>query len=85
MDYPVLPSIHLNGTGRNTLLKEYKEAYDKLVDFKEAFRSITFNGRDYYVQGNTAFSKARTDRDIMEHKIGSLMQYLKAHLIHLGE
>ena len=79
-----LPSIHLNGTGRDTLLKEYKEAYEKLIDFKEAFRAITFNGRDYYVQSSTAFSEARTERDIMEHKIGSLMQYLEAHLLHLS-
>lgn len=80
-----LPSIHLNGTSRAMLTEGYLAAYHKLQEFKDAFRSIEFNARDYYVQGSTAFAKARTDRDIMEHKIGALMQYLEAHLIHLGE
>ena len=80
-----LPSIHINGTSRATLSEGYLAAYHKLQEFKAAFRSIEFNARDYYVQGNTAFSTARSERDIMEHKIGSLMQYLEAHLIHLGE
>ena len=80
----VLPTVHLNGTGRKTLTEGYLSAYSKLIEFRDAFRSIEFNARDYYVQSNTAFAEARTDRDVMEHKIGSLMQYLEAHLIHLG-
>jgi hypothetical protein len=80
-----LPTIHLNGTGRSALLDQYNHAYKKLVDFKDAFRLIDFNARDYYVQSNTAFYEARTERDVMEHKIGALMQYLEAHLIHLSE
>lgn len=82
--YP-LPSIHLNGTSRATLLADYKAAYEKLHSFSRSFRSIEFNARDYYVQGPDAFAKARTERGIMEHKIDSLMQYLIAHLIHLSD
>ena len=79
------PTVHLNGTSRKMLAEGYQSAYSKLIEFRNAFRSIEFNARDYYVQSNTAFAEARTDRDIMEHKIGSLIQYLEAHLIHLGE
>lgn len=79
-----LPTIHLNGTSRDALLEEYNEAYKKLIEFKEAFRAITLNARDYYVQSNTAFYSARTERDLMEHRIGALMQYLEAHLLHLA-
>ena len=79
-----LPTIHLNGTGRQTLLDDYNAAYHKLIEFRDAFRSIGFNARDYYVQSNTAFAEARQERDIMEHKIGALMQYLEDHLIHLA-
>jgi hypothetical protein len=80
-----LPSIHLNGTGRKMLTDDYQTAYRKLIEFRDAFRSIEFNARDYYVQAEGSFSRASTDRDIMEHKIGSLMQYLEAHLLHLSE
>lgn len=81
---PTLPTIHLNGTGRTTLLSDYQAAYEKLIEFRDAFRSIEFNARDYYVQSANAFYEARTERDIMEHKIGALMQYLEDHLIHLA-
>lgn len=80
-----LPSIHLNGTGRRMLTDDYSAAYNKLIEFRDSFRAIEFNARDYYPQGNSAFSKARTERDIMEHKIGSMMQYLEDHLLHLAE
>jgi hypothetical protein len=80
-----LPSIHLNGTGRKMLTEDYTAAYHKLIEFRDSFRSIEFNARDYYVQSNSVFSAARTERDIMEHKIGSLMEYLEAHLVHLSE
>ena len=80
-----LPAVHLNGTSRKMLAEGYQSAYSKLIEFRDAFHSIEFNPRDYYVKSNTAFADARADRDIMEHKIGSLMKYLDAHLIHLGE
>jgi len=79
-----LPTVHLNGTSRKRLTDDYQAAYEKLIEFRDSFRSIEFNARDYYVQSNIAFSEARTERDIMEHKIGSLMQYLEAHIIHLA-
>lgn len=79
-----LPTVHLNGTSRQMLFDDYNDAYKKLIEFRDSFHSIEFNARDYYVQSNTAFSAARAERDIMEHKIGSLMQYLEAHLIHLA-
>lgn len=80
-----LPSIHINGTGRQMLSEGYLEAYRKLMDFREAFQAIEFNARDYYVQSSTAFTQARTERDAQHRRIGELMTYLEAHLLHLGE
>lgn len=79
-----LPTVHLNGTSRQTLINDYNAAYRKLIEFRDAFRSIEFNARDYYVQSNTAFAGARQERDVMEHKIAALMQYLEDHLLHLA-
>lgn len=79
-----LPSIHLNGTSRQMLASGYHEAYRKLIEFRDAFASIEFNARDYYVQGPEAFSQARADRDTQFHRIGELMNYLEAHLLHIG-
>jgi hypothetical protein len=81
----ILPSVHLNGTGRTMLLDGYKEAYEKLQEFKDSFHTIEFNARDYYVQSPTAFSEARTQRDSQLNAVRRLMEYLEAHLTHLAE
>lgn len=79
-----LPTIHLNGTGRDTLRRDYMKAYEALHAFCDAFRAIEFNARDYYVQSNTAFSEARADREREHRRIAEVMAYLEAHLAHLS-
>lgn len=79
-----LPSIHLNGTSRKMLREDYTKAYHALIEFRDAFQAIEFNARDYYVQGPDAFNQARTERDAQFQRIGDLMSYLEAHLIHIG-
>jgi hypothetical protein len=79
-----LPTIHLNGTGRDTLLRDYSEAYTQLIKFRDAFARIEFNARDFYVQGSDAFPRARSARDELRLRIGQLMEYLEAHLAHLA-
>lgn len=80
-----LPTIHLNGTSREMLASGYQEAYRKLIEFRDAFNKIEHNSRDYYIQGPDAYYKARDQRDAQRQHIGDLMQYLEAHLLHLGE
>jgi hypothetical protein len=84
MKSPTLPTIHLNGTGRQTLLDHYNDAYRALVTAHAAFTEIEFNARDYYPQGPDAYHRARTERDCALHKFGQLKEYLEAHLIHLA-
>jgi len=80
-----LPSIHLNGTSRVTLLDGYLHAYQLLCQASDALNSVEFNARDYYVQGPDAWSRATTERDAMRHHIRRLKEYLEAHLIHLSD
>lgn len=80
-----LPSIHLNGTGRKTLAEGYQRAYVAVQDAITAFNEIEFNARDYYVQSDGAWPKARTERDCAAAHLHQAHAYLEAHLIHLGE
>lgn len=80
-----LPTVHLNGTGRKMLADDYGTAYRALQAAIQAFQTIEFNARDYYVQGQDAFSHARTARDVQLHHLCRVRDYLEAHLIHLGE
>lgn len=79
-----LPTIHLNGTGRDTLLAEYRDAYRALNAARDAFCATTCNGRDFYPQGPDAYSRARTERDMMLQHFDALKLYLEKHLVHLG-
>ncbi len=52
------PTLHLNGTGKEMLLKGYMAAYHALREAQKAMESIEFNPRDYYVQGPEAWTEA---------------------------
>lgn len=79
-----LPTIHLNGTGRDMLEDGYYNAYLKLQEAIRAFGSIEFNARDYYVSPDpAAFYKARTERDIARAQLAGVATYLETHLAHI--
>lgn len=78
-----LPTLHLNGTGRNVLLAGYKDAYHCICTAHAAFSVIEFNARDYYVQGPDAYTRARTERYRMCNLFHELKHYLETHLAHL--
>lgn len=52
------PTIHLNGTSRNELLVAWESAYDALEVAYKALKETAPNGRDYYLQGDGAYSDA---------------------------
>jgi hypothetical protein len=79
------PSVHLNGTGKTTLTKEYDAAADALETFREKFGQITCHGRDYYVQGPDAYSKARDERNEIWAHISAVEAYLNDIRINLHD
>jgi hypothetical protein len=80
-----LPTIHLNGTSRQTLTDGYFAAHQRLCEAIAAFQTIEFNARDYYVAGPDAWSAAYTERGRAGNHLHEALMYLEAHLIHLGE
>lgn len=55
-----IPTIHLNGSSRNTLIEQYKAEYKAVDTALEVLRSNrVLHARDYYVQKDQfAFAKA---------------------------
>ena len=78
-----LPTVHLNGTGGDTLLAEYDHAADKFGEFVAAWCAITHHPRDYYVQGEGAFLAAQAERREIAALLCRVEEYLDAHRIHL--
>lgn len=52
------PTIHLNGTSRETLLELYAKASDSLGMAYDDLKQAAPNGRDYYTQGPEAMDAA---------------------------
>ena len=80
-----LPTIHLNGTGANTLMADYETARNALMDFREKFGAIEFNSRDYYVDGPESWEEATDARIEINEMIRDINRYLERHLIHIHD
>jgi hypothetical protein len=73
-----LPTIHINGTGAETLRAEYKALSKALQAAEDRLLAATCNGRDFYPQGPDAYYAARQERDGMLAKLHEVMDYANA-------
>lgn len=53
-----IPTIHINGTSRQSLIEGFEKAADALADAIVAVGETCPNARDYYPQGNDAHHRA---------------------------
>ena len=77
------PTVHSNGTAYKDLWQGYEAAYNAIRSAQEALSKIEFNGRDYYVKDDDAFTKARDHRDDQFTALGQVEEYLLQHLLSL--
>ena len=76
-----IPTVHLNGTGYETLHREYNAAYNAVKKAIHALQETTCNGRDYYVQGGSAYYRARDERQAAIQKLADTRDYLAEILV----
>ena len=57
-----IPTIHLNGTGKDTLTAEYYAAYKAIKTAVETLAAATSNCRDFYPQGVDAYHRHKEER-----------------------
>lgn len=67
------PTIHLNGTSKESLVEYWNDAYAALQDALTALQHAAPNGRDYYPQGPEAIQTAETEHRLRLMKIQSVM------------
>lgn len=79
-----LPCIHLNGTGGDTLLREYLNAHRELNIFVGALVKTTCHGRDYYPLGDEAHQDALRTRRAIYSLCDEIDAYLCDHIKHLS-
>lgn len=72
------PTIHMNGTSRDALFDETANALGALRDALRAMGDAGPNARDYYPQGEGAFTEARNEHEARIRKVREVMAELEA-------
>ena len=79
-----MPTIHMNGTGRERLVSGYTDAWRAMKKARETLANVEFHARDYYVQGDEAYQKARAQRDAQFADLNRIQSELEAILMHIS-
>jgi hypothetical protein len=82
MENPTLPTFHLNGTGAESILNEYKEVCFAVQKAMDALAKATCHPRDFYVQLEGSWEQAKAERDEMFRKLKEVQDYASAWTEH---
>lgn len=81
----VIPTIHLNGTGKETLLREYVNAMNAVEAAIVALQEVTCHGRDYYPQGKEAITASMEQKQRQWLKLKEVHDELETIAIAISE
>jgi len=76
------PTIHLNGTGRDSLVEGWEAAWNAAEAAFEALKRTAPNGRDYYPQEPGALEKAIDEHRDRLRKIQAVQDELQELIEH---
>lgn len=85
MAVTVKPVVHLNGTPKEQLLEQVRDAMSGIDLARTALCIAAPNGRDYYPVGPTAFNEALRDHDDRQRKLREVYEDLEVIATHLLE
>jgi hypothetical protein len=80
-----LPTIHLNGTGAESLRVEYNKVRLAAKATADALAQATCNARDFYPQEPGAFQQAQADRQGMFRLLQLVEDYAEAWEAHAAD
>lgn len=72
------PTIHLNGTGRDSLIEQQCNAARSLRAALEALGEAAPNARDYYPQGGDAYPAARAEHESRVSRVRAVLEEVEA-------
>jgi hypothetical protein len=77
-----LPTIHLNGTGADSLQREYRAVRKAVAAAADALAAATCNARDFYPQDPEAWHKAQAERAEAFRLLQQVSDYAEAWELH---
>lgn len=72
------PTVHMNGTGKQSLLGDLEHAHLKVREAITALANAAPNARDYYVQSMDSYYAARTEHCDRVQKLVDVRKDLEA-------
>ena len=81
----MVPTLHLNGTSKTSLIDDLCEASHALNVAYDAMKRCGPNGRDYYPQGPDAWGKARDEWTEIQKQLHAIREKVVAVMIHIHE
>ena len=75
---PRAPVVHINGTGKASLVHQLKAAFHAGRAFQDALVEARPNARDYYVAGDEAFAEAQAKHTARLNTVRQVMDDLAA-------
>ena len=79
------PSVHLNGTSRDELVNQAADAADALRQAVIALERTAPNSRDYYTQGDSAYSIARQEYEERVRAVRAVLVEIVALQQHIAD
>ena len=70
--------MHLGGTSRDELVRQYSEAAQGLRAALDGLREASPNGRDYYVQGDGALKEAQREHASRLDRVRAVLDEIEA-------
>jgi len=80
-----LPTVHSNGTSPDVLFDQVIDAADAVRHAIDAVDAAGPNGRDYYLQGGSAFRVAAEEHASRIHRLASVLQELEQSAEYLAD
>jgi hypothetical protein len=77
-----LPTIHLNGTGADSLYNEYRAVRKAVSSASDALVAATCNARDFYPQDSDAWQQARNERAEALQMLQQVYEYAERWEMH---
>lgn len=81
MQNQTLPTLSINGTGKDTLLEETKAARAQCIAFLQSLRASFPHARDYQGRHPEDYVAARQEREEMLRQVCAIRDQLDARLI----
>lgn len=80
-----LPTFHLNGTSPESIREEYHKVYESLKETEELLGKATCHPRDFYVQEEGAWGRAREERNKIGLMLAEVSSYIEDWLQHSSD